>query len=288
MIIAHISDIHIRRNKRHEEYRVVLSNLISSLESFSIDRIVVAGDVIHNKRELSPELIQLTVDYLDGLSDVAPVDLILGNHDWVINQYNRLDSLSPIVTLLKEKGKPIHLYKESGLHEVTGGLVYGVFAQQDSEELWPIDFDREDEKTYVALYHGAVHGSRTSGSYRIESDINKSVFSNYDFGMLGDIHSRQPMLLDEQGKIKVAYSGSLVQQNFGEDTEKGFLLWDTDVKKCTFIQVANEWGFKTFRLDADAINNIDNIDFDLPAKPYVRILIRSDDYNITTLILVKL
>ncbi len=282
MIIAHISDIHIRRNKRHEEYRVVLSNLISSLESFSIDRIVVAGDVIHNKRELSPELIQLTVDYLDGLSDVAPVDLILGNHDWVINQYNRLDSLSPIVTLLKEKGKPIHLYKESGLHEVTGGLVYGVFAQQDSEELWPIDFDREDEKTYVALYHGAVHGSRTSGSYRIESDINKSVFSNYDFGMLGDIHSRQPMLLDEQGKIKVAYSGSLVQQNFGEDTEKGFLLWDTDVKKCTFIQVANEWGFKTFRLDADAINNIDNIDFDLPAKPYVRILIRSDDYNITT------
>ena len=69
MIIAHISDIHIRRNKRHEEYRVVLSNLISSLESFSIDRIVVAGDVIHNKRELSPELIQLTVDYLDGLRD---------------------------------------------------------------------------------------------------------------------------------------------------------------------------------------------------------------------------
>ena len=42
--------------------------------------------------------------------------------------------------------------------------------------------------------------------------------------MLGDIHSRQPIILDEQGFQKVAYSGSLIQQNFGEESEKGFLL----------------------------------------------------------------
>ena len=48
MIIAHISDVHIRKTRRHEEYRIVLDNLISSLESFAIDRIVVAGDLLHN------------------------------------------------------------------------------------------------------------------------------------------------------------------------------------------------------------------------------------------------
>ena len=282
MMIAHLSDIHIRKTRRHEEYKIVLDNLIASLESLPIDRIVLAGDLLHNKTDLSPEAVQLASEYLDRLSDIAPVDLILGNHDCVINQHNRLDSLTPIISLLKNKRKPITLYEESGLYEVTDNLVYGIFAQQDTKHQWPIDFNREDGKKYVALYHGAIDGSRTSGSYRIDSDTDKSIFRNYDFGMLGDIHSRQPMILDDNGKVKVAYAGSLIQQNFGEEIEKGFLLWDLDQKKCMFIEVANDWGFKTFRLDQDAIDNIENIEFDLPTKPYVRILLNTDDYNITT------
>ena len=282
MRIAHLSDVHIRKTRRHEEYRIVLDNLLLSLESLAIDRIVIAGDLLHNKTDLSPEAVQLAGEYLDVLSDVAPIDIVLGNHDWVINQHNRLDSLSPIIKLLQEKGKSIHLYTDSGLEPITDDLAYGIFAQQDSKDWWPIEFDREEGKKYVAIYHGSLDGSRTSASYRIESDVDKSIFRNYDFGMLGDVHARQPMVLDKDGKVKVAYSGSLIQQNFGEQTDKGFLLWDLDTKKCTFIQVANDWGFKTFRLDADAINNIDNLEFDLPAKPYVRLLLSSTDYNVTT------
>ena len=75
------------------------------------------------------------------------------------------------LSLLKMKGKHINLYEESGLYEVADDLVYGIFAQQESKHQWPIDFDREDGKKYVALYHGAIDGSKTSGSYRIDSDI---------------------------------------------------------------------------------------------------------------------
>ena len=282
MIIAHISDVHIRKTRRHEEYKIVLDNLISSLESLTVDRIVLAGDLLHNKTDLSPEAVDLASQYLDALSDIAPIDLILGNHDCVINQHNRLDSLSPIVKLLQNKGRDINLYNDSEMVEVNDGLVYGIFAQQHTKHQWPIEFDREESKKYVALFHGPIDGSKTSASHRIESDVDKSIFRNYDFGMLGDVHSRQAMMLDKNGKVKVAYSGSLIQQNFGEEVEKGFLLWDLDLKKCTFIQIANDWGFKSFRLDEDAINNIDNIEFDLPAKPYVRILLSSNDYNVTT------
>ena len=281
MIIAHLSDIHIRKTRRHTEYKKVLENLVASIESFNVDRIAIAGDLLHNKTDLSPEAVYLASLYLNTLSDLAPVDIILGNHDCVINQHNRLDSLSPIIELLQDKGKPICFYTESGLYDVTDGLVYGIFAQQDTAEQWPIEFDKEDGKTYVALYHGAIDGSKTSASHRIESDTDKSIFSNYDFGMLGDIHSRQPLILDENGKVKVAYSGSLIQQNFGEEVEKGFLIWSLEERRCSFIEVANEWGFKTFRLDQSAIDNIDNIDFDLPPKPYVRILMNSDDYSVT-------
>ena len=281
MIIAHLSDIHIRKTRRHTEYKKILENLVGSIESFNVDRIAIAGDLLHNKTDLSPEAVDLASLYLNTLSDVAPVDIILGNHDCVINQHNRLDSLSPIIKLLQEQGKPIQFYTESGLYDVTGGLVYGIFAQQDTAQQWPIEFDREEGKTYVALYHGAIDGSKTSASHSIESDTDKSVFRNYDFGMLGDIHSRQPLILDENGKVKVAYSGSLIQQNFGEEVEKGFLVWSLEERKCSFVEVANEWGFKTFRLDKEAIDSIDTIEFDLPTKPYIRILMNSDDYSVT-------
>ncbi len=175
MIIAHISDIHIRKTRRHEEYKIVLENLISSLESLTVDRIVLAGDLLHNKTDLSPEAVQLSGQYLDAFSNIAPVDLILGNHDCVINQHNRLDSLSPIVTLLKNKGKPIYFYTDSGLKNVTENLTYGIFDQQDSKEEWPIEFDREEGKKYVALYHGAVDGSKTSAHHRIESDVYSGI-----------------------------------------------------------------------------------------------------------------
>ena len=282
MIIAHLSDIHIRKTRRHTEYSKVLDNLIASLESFNVDRVVIAGDLLHNKTDLSPEAVDLAGKYLNAISEIAPIDIILGNHDCVINQHNRLDSLTPIIRLLQDKGKPIHFYTESGLCDVTDTLAYGIFAIQDGKNDWPIEFDRQEGKKYVALYHGALDGSKTSAHHHIESEVDKSVFRNYDFGMLGDIHSRQAMILDENGKVKVAYAGSLIQQNFGEEVEKGFLIWNLDENKCSFVEVANEWGFKTFRLDQKAIDNINNLDFDLPSKPYIRILLGANEYSVTT------
>ena len=54
-----------------------------------------------------------------------------------------------------------------------------------------------------------------------EDDI--SIFNNFDYGFLGDIHKTNQSL-DKKGRIR--YSGSTVQQNHGETNDKGFLLWD--------------------------------------------------------------
>jgi DNA repair exonuclease SbcCD ATPase subunit len=62
--------------------------------------------------------------------------------------------------------------------------------------------------------------------------------------MLGDIHKRQ--FLNKSKTI--AYSGSTIQQNFGEDSEKGFLLWDIRAKDdfdVEFYPVKNQYGFVT-------------------------------------------
>ena len=61
--IYHIADIHIRQLKRHEEYKSVFSNLYKEIQKQGTDNavLVVVGDILHSKNELSPELIEMTV-----------------------------------------------------------------------------------------------------------------------------------------------------------------------------------------------------------------------------------
>jgi DNA repair exonuclease SbcCD ATPase subunit len=55
-----------------------------------------------------------------------------------------------------------------------------------------------------------------------------SIFKDFDYAMLGDIHLEN-QILDKEGRIR--YAGSTIQQNFGESTCKGFLLWDIKDKE---------------------------------------------------------
>ena len=71
-----------------------------------------------------------------------------------------------------------------------------------------------------------------------------SMFNNYDFGFLGDIHMLQ--YLDEEKRI--AYPGSTIQQNYGESIKKGFLLWEINNRNdfsSKFIPISNPHPFVT-------------------------------------------
>ena len=60
-----------------------------------------------------------------------------------------------------------------------------------------------------------------------ETDHEVSVFDDFDYAFLGDIH--KPQVLNEAGTV--AYAGSTIQQNFGESVDKGILLWDIENKE---------------------------------------------------------
>ena len=74
--------------------------------------------------------------------------------------------------------------------------------------------------------------------------ISIKTFKGYNIAMLGDIHKRQ-FLNDDK---TIGYPGSLIQQNFAEDPEKGFLLWDLDTRTSTFHHVKNDFGFKVIEV----------------------------------------
>ena len=99
--IIHLSDIHIRINSRYDEYNHVFNNLYDSLTLLKQDNknrlIVICGDLLHSKSSLSPECILMAWNFLYKLSSFYPVILIAGNHDAILNNYNRIDSITAIL-----------------------------------------------------------------------------------------------------------------------------------------------------------------------------------------------
>ena len=75
--IHHLADIHIRNLKRHGEYRNVFKKLYKDLKD-TLDPnsvIYLAGDIVHAKTEMSPELIRMVSELFTNLSKIRPTCL---------------------------------------------------------------------------------------------------------------------------------------------------------------------------------------------------------------------
>jgi DNA repair exonuclease SbcCD ATPase subunit len=220
----HIADTHWRGLSRHDEYRKSFSALFDHAKKLKPDAIYVGGDIVHSKTQgISPELIDCLSWWFTEMASIAHVYVILGNHDGLILNKHRQDAISPILSALDNPR--IHLYKESGTYPThVPGFNWCVFSCFD-EEGWK-DVRPVEGEVSIALYHGAVYGSKTDIDWNVEGEIEASFFADYDFAFLGDIH-RQQYLDDEK---RIAYCGSTIQQNYGEDADKGFLFWNIESK----------------------------------------------------------
>ena len=220
--IAHMADVHIRNLKYHDEYRIVFENLYESLLEERPDYITVCGDIAHTKTQLSPEYFQLCTEYLIGLANIAPTIIIAGNHDGNLKNANRQDAITPIVNALKHPN--LHYLKDSGEFKPEYGICFNVLSIFDRDN-WVKPTDQNNIN--IALYHGAMIGSKTGSNWSmVQGDDDISIFENFDYAMLGDIHRQQE--LDPEGRVR--YSGSLVQQKFSESPLKGYLLWSISSK----------------------------------------------------------
>jgi DNA repair exonuclease SbcCD nuclease subunit len=175
----------------------------------------------HTKTQLSPEYFDLASFLLKNLADIAPTIVILGNHDFNINNQNRLDAVSPIVNSLNHKNL-FFLEKTKRIFFENNFISFYSLSLKDKEN-WN-DLFVEYNNMNICLFHGAISGCFTDTGYKIEnSDIDIKLLKKFDFCMLGDIHIMN-QIMDEEGRIR--YAGSTLQQNFGEKNKKGYLLWN--------------------------------------------------------------
>ena len=255
---AHFADIHFRGLSRHDEYRKVFSQSFEKLKELQPDIIFLGGDIVHSKTQgISPELIDILRWWFTSLADIAPVHIILGNHDGLMTNEDRLDAVTPIVRAIGDSR--IKLMKGTGVYP-TGipGYNWCVFCCFDTKG-WP-DLKPPKDGVNIALYHGPVNGSLTDQDWEINGDsVKVDFFKDFDYTMLGDIHKRQ--FLAE----KVAYPGSTIQQNYGEDVEKGFLFWeirDKDDFDVEFIELKNDHAFRSIKWQGDVSSTLSEVQDD--------------------------
>jgi len=250
--VIHLADIHIRTFRMHDEYkdsfRTLLKDVKELVSEYSRDevRIVIAGDLVHQKIVISNEQLMLGTWLLRSLEQIAPVILIAGNHDLLENNKDRMDSISPMVQFLPDQN--INYFKESKcyLDENIVWCVYSIFEENARPNIEAAKAEFGEDKTYIGLFHAPIINAKTDIGYEIDHGAELDVFEGCDIVMLGDIHKRQ--FFNHKG-IQIAYPSSLIQQNFGENvTKHGFLMWDVETKTYTEHDVDNKYPFYQFRI----------------------------------------
>lgn len=252
--IIHISDLHIRTFQLHDLYKKQFQRLLidvkEKINGYDRNeiRVVITGDIAHQKINISNEQVMLTSWFLNELITISKVIIIPGNHDFLENNTDRLDSISPIVELLNNS--EIIYYKDSGVYEDDNikWVVYSLY-QHNKKPL----FDK-GEGFYVGLFHGPIQGLSTDLGFEFEDSYDRLNFVDLDLLLCGDIHKRQTFTLPNGGKAVMI--GSLIQQNFGETVKHhGYGIYDFEEDDYKFYDLENDQPYYHF-----SISDIKDID----------------------------
>lgn len=258
--IIQISDVHIRTYKLHDEYREVFNGLFIQLRELLKDysreevRIVIAGDLVHQKITISNELLVFGTWFLRELEKIAPLVIIAGNHDLLENNKDRMDSITPMVSALE--GADISYFKESKCYVDNNVVwcVYSIFEENRRPDIELARIEHGNDKKYVGLFHGAIIGAKTDLGYSIEHGTGLEIFEGCDAVMLGDIHKRQTFT---HNGIPIKYSSSTIQQDYSESIKgHGFLMWNVEDLSSTFYEVENK--YKLYKMKIKSIDDLEN------------------------------
>ena len=274
--VVHIADIHIRLTKRHDEYTSIFKKFYDSLDKVKKVTnavLVIAGDVFHNKSDLSPECVKIGSDFLKNCADRIPTILTAGNHDATLANKSRLDCLTPIVDALNHPN--LFYLKDSDVFRYENILFNNFSVFDDSDKYInyytiPSRYKNETDH-HIALFHGPVNNAVTDVGYTVSSrSITNELFVGHHMAMLGDIHKHQILqeFDDVNQKPIIVYAGSMVQQNHGEDLKgHGFLLWDLKRRVFKHYELLNDYGFYTIEINKGKL--VTDVS-DIPKKARVR------------------
>lgn len=268
--ILAISDIHIFNNKRFKEHEYVFNELEHQIKDEKPELILILGDVIDSKNKLSPEQILLARGLFEMLSYHSRVAFIIGNHDRSLQTDDRLDSLSTIVGTIENPAHEIVFLEYSEVYDLGySNCKFAVWSWVENNKKPLIEKSKEDY--IIGLYHGVIEGAITKDGHKLSGGIKLTEFDECDIVIAGDIHNKSSFRNNE-----IHYVSSLLQVSVNEDAVGGYMVYDWDSKKGTFI------GTRRSIENPDAVETIsidDYENYDNTKIKNVRIKYDTDETN---------
>ena len=258
------ADIHIRNIQRHEEYKEQLQKFIDNcketVSKYNKDecRICVLGDLLHQKIQISNELLILVSWFLKELDSICKTLIIAGNHDFIESNKDRVDSITPIFDMIDFENvlylDRISEYKSSCIEDDNIiWVLYSIFDDYNRPDIDKIKKENPD-KRFIGLFHGPIIGSSTDIGFTISKGINPQIFEGCDFVLCGDIHKKQELLVKS---VPLYYVGSIIQQNYGENVQgHGFSIFDIENNTQEHIEIENDYGYYKFSIST--VEDVDN------------------------------
>lgn len=245
MRLLHFADLHLGMtnfghivpsagiHSRIVEYMNAMDQLCDVAENSNLDLIVFAGDAFRS-RTPNPTLVTLLAHRIRRLADVAPMIMIVGNHDrqrvgmkqHSIAIFDNLGSRHPIVV----SDSVDAYYVLDGLVVITLPWMYewggsgGIASTLES--VYGL-IDKYDEHMKVLLGHCTVEtatiGPHTFGDDSAVFPLEAFCEEDLDYVALGHIHQSQCLCSDPP----VIYSGSIQRVDWAErDYDHGFVVVD--------------------------------------------------------------
>lgn len=272
--IVHLADIHIRtgnkERSRYDEYFTLFDEMHNMLKNIVDENtiIIICGDVMHDFCKIEEYGLDLFHKFIDILSSLCYVYCISGNHDCRRACDNDSDMLK---VLFKFYDTDNVVYLNETDNYMIGNLGIGFVAQKDvltKEDTFgrianlpqfppATKFKKEKIQHKIAIFHGTVIPHQIKEQDQKINIYPLNWFDGYDSVLLGDLHEysfNNTTIIEETAttkKFKInekqqcwGYSGSLCQQNFGEDiANHGFAVWNLQQKSVDFYHVKNKYGF---------------------------------------------
>lgn len=211
----------------------LISQKIALANKLGVKNLVCAGDIFQSRKAQKESVLNCFKAILDEVhANKMMIYVIPGNHDKTdYSSYSSfLDPFSshPALKLITETTK------------ISFSFVECYFVPFFEEGLWLEEFNKVNEPYNILFSHIAVSGSVNNNRTKVDSTITPKIFKGKRV-LLGHYHNYQDVTPN------IHHLPSLQQNNFGEDTNKGFTVVYDD---CSFDIVNSDFKkYVTYSID---------------------------------------
>lgn len=204
------TDLHIKETNIDICYQY-FQFLFDYIKKNNIEYLFFLGDLSDNRKGLSEQIITFIINIFDSFKEInIPKIFIPGNHD----KFNQ-NSIESYLNFLPYIDKNIKLIKSCDTFELENNIFY-LFPYFEGEE-----FEFQLKKIIDLLSKEENKKKILLGHY-MYNDLPIELTKYCDKILLGHNH-------DKEEFPKGLYIGSCIQQNFAEDTNKGFSILYNDL-----------------------------------------------------------